>query len=91
MKTDNVNSIRGIDEQLDWISTQIELEDCLAKASHTMEMHEKFDRAQTRGEEYALGYREGFWAGHELDVKYQLAKIESIAEKQEILMRKYTP
>lgn len=88
MKTDEMRSIRDIHDQLEWISAQIELEDCLSKASQAMEIYERFDKAHARGKEYALGYQEGFWAGRELDAKYQLARIESIAEKQETILEK---
>ena len=85
---DGMKSIREMSEQLNWIKTQIELEDCLSRASQAMEIYERFDKAYARGKEYALGYQEGFWAGRELDAKYQLARIESIAEKQDTLLGK---
>lgn len=88
MTTEGTESIREVQERLDWIKTQIELEACLSKASQAMEIYEKFDEAHVKGEEYALGFKEGFWAGRELDAKYQLARIESIAEKQETLLEK---
>ena len=88
MTVDEIKSIRTIHEQLDWIKTQIELEDCLSKASYAMEVYERFDKAYARGKEYALGYQEGFWAGHELDVKSQMARIKSIVEKQDKLLEK---
>ena len=88
MTINGIKAIRAIHEQLDWISTQMELEDCLSKASQAMEIYEMFDKAHTKGKDYATGYKEGFWAGRELDAKYQMAQIDSIVEKQEDLLGK---
>jgi len=40
-----------------------------------------FDRAVERGIDYGQGYQDGFWAGRELDAKYQRARLESMVER----------
>ena len=67
-------------EALEKMLTQLGLEDFLAHASQVMETYEMFDRAVERGTDYGQGYQDGFWAGRELDAKYQWAKLESITE-----------
>ena len=81
MTRDGMESTVAIHEELDRILTQLELEDYLALASQTMEIHEMFDKAGNIGSNYGQGYQNGFWAGRQLDAKYQLAKMESIKEK----------
>ena len=76
-----MESTFAIHEELDRILTQLELEDYLSMASQTMEIYEMFDKAGAIGSNYGQGYQDGFWAGRQLDAKYQLAKMESIKEK----------
>ena len=68
-------------DELERIAAEVGFEDFLSMASEVMETHEMFDHASTKGSEYAQGYRDGFWAGRELDCKYRLARIESVTEK----------
>ncbi len=68
------------DEQ-ERITAEVRFEDFLSMASEVMETHEMLDHASTKGPEYTQGYRDGFWAGRELDCKYRLARIESITHK----------
>ena len=76
-----MESTSAIHEELDRILTQLELEDYLSMASQTMEIYEMFDKAGAIDSNYGQGYQDGFWAGRQLDAKYQLAKMESIKEK----------
>jgi hypothetical protein len=70
-----------IQEELDRLLTQLELEDYLSMASQAMEIYEMFDKAGAIGSNYGQGYQDGFWAGRQLDAKYQLAKMKSFKEK----------
>ena len=79
-------SNRAIHEELDWISTKMQFEDCLSTASQVMEIYEMFDKAAAVGFCYGQGYQDGFWAGRKLDAKYQLARIKSISEKHNKLL-----
>ena len=85
MTRDGTESTFAIHEELDRVLTQLELEDYLSMASQTMEIYEMFDKAGAIGSNYGQGYQDGFWAGRQLDAKYQLAKMESIKEKIAIL------
>ena len=79
-----MESTIAIHEELDRVLTQVDLEDYLSMASQAMEIYEMFDKADAIGSDYGQGYQDGFWARHELDAKYQLAKMESIQEKLSI-------
>jgi len=81
---DGMKSTVAIHEELDRVLTQVELEDYLSMASQAMEIYEMFDKADAIGSDYGQGYQDGFWTGHKLDAKYQLAKMESIEEKLSI-------
>jgi len=81
MTNDGMKSSVAIQEEFDRISAQVEFEDFLAMASQVMKIYEMFDRAIAQGSDYARGYESGFWAGRELDAKYQLGRMESITEK----------
>jgi len=85
MTKDGMESTFTIHEELDRISTQLELENYLSMASQTMEIHEMFDKAGAIGSNYGQGYQDRLWAGRQLDTKYQLTKMESIKEKTSIL------
>ena len=80
MTDDRMISNHNAHETLERVLTQLGFEDFLSNASQTMEIYEMFDRAITRGIDYGQGYQDGFWAGRELDAKYQRAKLESITE-----------
>ena len=85
MTSNGMTSNYAMHEDLERVLTQVQLEDFLSNASQTMEIYEMFDRAIAEGTDYGQGYRDGFWAARELDAKYQLAKLESIAEKTSAL------
>lgn len=68
-------------DELERIAAEVRFEDFLSMASQVMEMHEMFDHANPKGSEYAQGYRDGFWAGRELDFRHRRARIESITQK----------
>ena len=87
MTGNGMKSNFAIQEELNRISAQVEFEDFLSKASQVMEIYELFDSAAAKGLDYARGYADGFWAGRELDAKYQLARIESVVEKHLKSMR----
>ena len=80
MTDDRMISNHTTHEALEKVLTQLGFEDFLSKASQTMEIYEMFDQAVVRGTDYGQGYQDGFWAGRELDAKYQRAKLESITE-----------
>lgn len=80
MTSNGMISNHAIHGELEKFLAQVEIEDFLSNASQTMEIYELFDQAVTKGTDYDQGYREGFWAGRELDAKYQLARLGSIAE-----------
>ena len=80
-----MESTVAIHEELDRVSTQLELEDYLSMVSQTMEIYDMFDKAGAIDSNYGQGYQDGFWAGLQLDAKYQLAKMKSIKEKISIL------
>ena len=81
MTDDGMTSIQAILEDLHRVFNQIAFEDFLSNASQTMEIYEMFDRAAAQGESYGQGYQDGFWAGRELDAKYQQARLESMTER----------
>jgi hypothetical protein len=81
MTNDRMASILAMHEGLERVFNQIALEDFLSNASQTMEIYEMFDRAVAKGESYGQGYQDGFWAGRELDAKYQQARLESMTER----------
>jgi len=81
MIKDGVESTFDIHEALERIFAQLETENYLSMASQTMEIYEMFDKASSVGSNYGRGYQDGFWAGRQLDAKYQLAKMESIKDK----------
>ena len=81
MAIDGMEPTDAIQNELDQFLTQLELEDYLSIASQTMEIYEMFDRATAIDANYGQGYQDGFWAGRQLDAKYQLAKMKSINEK----------
>ena len=81
MTRDGAESTFAVKEELDKLLTNLKFEDFLARASQVMEIYEMFDKATVVSSEYGQGYQEGFWAGCELDAKYQLAKVESIMER----------
>ena len=70
-----------IEKELSKFLTQVELDNFMARASQVMEIYELFDKAAAEGMEYGQGYQDGFWAGRQLDAKYQLAKVEIFLEK----------
>ena len=80
MTDDGMISNHTAHEALEKALTQIGFEDFLSNASQTMEIYEMFDKAGAMGSNYGQGYQDGFWAGRELDAKYQRAKVESITE-----------
>jgi hypothetical protein len=69
------------EKELGQLVAQMKFEDFLAKASQVMEIYEMFDEAAAVGPEYSRGYQDGFWAARKLDVKYHLAKAESMIKK----------
>jgi hypothetical protein len=81
MTRDVSESALVIEKELDRLLTQVELDNFLARVSQVMEIYEMFDNAAAAGLEYGQGYQDGFWAGRELDAKYQLAKVEIFLEK----------
>jgi len=78
---DGIESAFAVEEKLKHLLAQIKFEGFLSMASQVMEIYEMFDKAAAISLEYCKGYKDGFWAGRELDAKYQLAKIESMVEK----------
>jgi len=81
MLKEEMESTFAIHEELERIVAQLETENYLSMASQTMEIYEMFDKASAIGSNYGRGYQDGFWAGRQLDAKYQMAKMESIKDK----------
>ena len=80
MTEDRIISNNTTHEEVEKVLIQLGFEDFLSNASQVMEIYEMFDRAADRGTNYEQGYQDGFWAGRELDTKYQQAKLESFTE-----------
>lgn len=80
MTDDRMISNHTTHEALEKVLNQLGFEDFLSNASQVMEIYEMFDRAVANGTDYGQGYQDGFWAGRELDAKYQRVKLESITE-----------
>jgi hypothetical protein len=73
--------------ELERISREIEFEDFLANASQQMEALELIDGAYLRGEAYGNGFREGFIKARVLINKYDLARLENIRQKHDVLSK----
>jgi hypothetical protein len=66
------------ERQREWLNTEIDLEDEIAKASEQLEMQALMEEAYNRGRGYGKAYSDGFVAGvrfyHEKDEARQKAR-----------------
>ena len=75
--------------ELDQIWAEIEYEDELSELSEQMEAQEIIDRAYLRSDLFGEGFYDGFFAGRQLFLKYEIARIKSIRQKHGQLSKRW--